>query len=274
MNEPPVLPCALSVAGSDSGGGAGVQADLRTFAALRVFGTSAITAVTAQNTRGVTSFAAIAPELVRAQIESVLADLPVRAVKTGMLANAEVVHAVTAALADVELPLVVDPVLVATSGDKLLDEAGERALRETLVPRATVVTPNLPEAAALTGLPVTSVEQQHAAARALVAAGARAALVKGGHAAGDPVDVFFDGTELVELRAPRIETTSTHGTGCTLSAAIAAELARGASLLAAARAAHAYLHEAIKQAPGLGGGHGPVHHMHPWYPVGRGEERG
>lgn len=263
------MPCVLTIAGSDSGGGAGAQADLKTFAALETYGASALTAVTAQNTREVASFAVLSPALVRAQIVTVMDDLPIAAVKTGMLGDAAtaaaVTEALTAAFAERPLPLVVDPVMVATSGDRLLDDEGEAVVRERLLPLATLVTPNLPEAAVLIGAEVRSLREQRHAARELVALGAGAALVKGGHRAGDPVDVFFDGEEMVEIVAPRIETTHTHGTGCTLSAAIAARLARGDALVDAVRLAHAYLHEAIVQAPGLGGGHGPVHHMHPWY---------
>jgi hydroxymethylpyrimidine/phosphomethylpyrimidine kinase len=266
MKPPPAkLPCALTIAGSDSGGGAGIQADLKTMAALGVFGTTALTAVTAQNTRGVRSFLALPAGLVLEQARAVLSDLPVAAIKTGMLANGEIVRAVRELLDEAALPVVVDPVLVATSGDKLLDEEGEGCVRALLLPAATLVTPNLPEAAVLTGLVVRTLAEQREAARALVALGAKAALVKGGHAEGDPVDVLYDGVAFLELRAPRQQTTSTHGTGCTYAAAITALLARGFSLAEAVRTAHAYLQEAIRQAPGLGHGHGPVHHLHPYY---------
>ncbi len=268
--EDRALPCALTIAGSDSGGGAGIQADLKTFSALGVFGTSAITAVTAQNTLGVTSWRALPAPFVAEQMRAVLSDLPIRALKTGMLGTANVIRAVAKELErSPELPLVVDPVVVATSGDPLLAKDAERALVQHLVTRATLVTPNLPEAALLLGRPVRNVDEQHGAAAAFVDLGARAALVKGGHAEGDPTDVLCferDGQRtFLELRAARIDTTSTHGTGCTLSAAIASFLARGFRVDEACRRAHAYVHEAIAQAPGLGGGHGPVHHFHPFY---------
>lgn len=260
------LPCALTIAGSDSGGGAGVQADLRTFAALGVFGTSALTAVTAQSTRGVTDYDEVRPALVRGQIEAVLDDLPVAFAKTGMLASAPVIEAVVEALSDRPVSLVIDPVMVAKGGASLLAPEAVQALKTLLLPRALLVTPNLPEAAALTGRPIESVEEQEAAAFALVEMGAKAALVKGGHAAGDPTDVLVEGGRARHLSAPRVETRHTHGTGCTYSAAITALLARGRSLEDAVGEAHAYLQRAIVEAPGLGAGHGPLHHMHPWYP--------
>jgi hydroxymethylpyrimidine/phosphomethylpyrimidine kinase len=261
------LPCALTIAGSDSGGGAGIQADLKTFAALEVYGTSALTAGTAQNTRGVMAVESVSAELVAKQIDVVLDDLPVSCAKTGMLASAPIIDAVVGALERRDLTLVVDPVMVATSGDALLEPSAEHALREGLLPRAALVTPNLPEAARLCGRPVTTLAEQREAAQALVKLGAGAALVKGGHAEGDPVDVLFDGERLLELSLPRLETTSTHGTGCTYAAAITAFLARGEALPSAVQRAHAYVHAAIASAPGLGSGHGPVHHMHPWYPA-------
>jgi hydroxymethylpyrimidine/phosphomethylpyrimidine kinase len=275
MNQARVaLPCALTVAGSDSGGGAGLQADLRTLAALEVYGTSAVTAVTAQNTRGVNAFEAVSPALVKGQIEAVLDDLPIVAAKTGMLANAEVTLAVAEALGGRDLPLVVDPVLVATSGDRLLDEGGMRAVKERLIPLAHVVTPNLPEASWLCGFEVETLDDQLRAGEALCALGARSALVKGGHADGDPTDVLVHDKGFALLTSTRIETTSTHGTGCTLSAAIVAGLAHGKALLPAVRDAHAYLRAAILDAPGLGGGRGPVHHMHPHYPATRARSQG
>jgi len=255
---------ALTIAGSDSSGGAGIQADLRTFAAHGVHGASAITAVTAQNTVAVIDYVALEPRMVVAQIEAVAADMPVAAVKTGMLASRPIVEAVAEAVARLRLPhLVVDPVMVAKSGDRLLDPAAESAYRERLFPLAEVVTPNLAEAEALLARPVRSVEAMARAARDLHALGPRAVLVKGGHLEGDPVDVFFDGRHPEELRAPRIETRNTHGTGCTLSAAIAARLALGAETLEAVRGAKAYLTEALRGAYSLGRGAGPVDHLHP-----------
>jgi hydroxymethylpyrimidine/phosphomethylpyrimidine kinase len=255
---------ALTIAGSDSGGGAGIQADLRTFAAHGLHGASAITAVTAQNTVAVVDYVALEPRMVVAQIEAVASDIPVAAVKTGMLANRPIVEAVAEAVARLRLPhLVVDPVMVAKSGDRLLDAAAEAAYRDRLFPLAEVVTPNLAEAETLLRRPVRSEEAMGQAARDLHALGPRAVLVKGGHLPGDPVDVFFDGRRTEQLRAPRITTRNTHGTGCTLSAAIAARLALGAETLEAVRGAKAYLTEALRGAYTLGRGAGPVDHLHP-----------
>ena len=255
---------ALTIAGSDSGGGAGIQADLRTFAAHGLHGACAITAVTAQNTVAVVDYVALDPRMVVAQIDAVASDIPLAAVKTGMLANRAIVEAVADALARLRLPhLVVDPVMVAKSGDRLLDPAAEAAYRERLFPLAEVVTPNLAEAEALLGRPVRGLEAMAAAARDLHAQGPRVVVVKGGHLEGDPVDVFFDGRRMERLAAPRIATRNTHGTGCTLSAAIAARLALGHELLEAVRGAKAYLTEALRGAYALGRGAGPVDHLHP-----------
>ena len=254
----------LTVAGSDSGGGAGIQADLRTFAAHGVHGTSAITAVTAQNSVAVLDWVALEPRMVVAQMEAVASDMNVAAVKTGMLATAAIVSAVAEAIERLALPLVVvDPVMVAKSGDRLLDRDAETAYREQLLPLATVVTPNLPEAEALLGHRVRTLDEMREAARALRAMGPRAVVVKGGHLEGDAVDVFWDGARLEDLPAPRIATSNTHGTGCTYSAAIAARLALGEPLLDAVRGAKAYLTEAIRRSYSVGRGHGPVDHMHP-----------
>lgn len=253
---------ALTIAGSDSGGGAGIQADLKTFAAHGVFGTSAITAITAQNTLGVLAVHALPPELVAAQIDAVTSDLPPRAIKIGMLANAAIATAVAARLrAFATAPVVLDTVMVAKGGASLLDADAIEAIRRELIPIAAVVTPNVPEAEALTGLSIRSVAGLRDAAARLVAAGARAAVVKGGHLDGPAVDVFFDGQTFTELLAERINTRHTHGTGCTFSAAIAARLARGDDLLTAVRGAKDYITRAIAQAPQLGGGHGPVEHF-------------
>jgi hydroxymethylpyrimidine/phosphomethylpyrimidine kinase len=255
---------ALTIAGSDSGGGAGIQADLRTFAAHGLHGASAITAVTAQNTVAVVDYMALEPRMVVAQIDAVASDMTVSAVKTGMLASRAIVEAVAEALARLRLPhLVVDPVMVAKSGDRLLDAEAEAAYLERLFPLAEIVTPNLAEAEALLRRPVRSVEAMDGAARDLHALGPRAVLVKGGHLEGDPVDVLFDGERIEELKAPRIATRNTHGTGCTLSAAIAARLALGLELGEAVRGAKAYLTEALRGAYALGRGAGPVDHLHP-----------
>ena len=254
----------LTIAGSDSGGGAGIQADLRTFAAHGVHGASAITAVTAQNSVAVLDWVALEPRMVVRQIEAVATDMPVAAAKTGMLATAAIVSAVAEAVERFGIPLlVVDPVMVAKSGDRLLDPDAERAYRERLLPRAAVLTPNLPEAEALLGRPVRDLAAMREAARALQAMGPGAVVVKGGHLEGEPVDVFFDGARLVELPAPRIATPNTHGTGCTYSAAIAARLALGEPVLEAVRGAKAYLTEAIRRSYAVGHGHGPVDHLHP-----------
>ena len=254
----------LTIAGSDSGGGAGIQADLRTFAAHDVHGTCAITAVTAQNSVTVTDYLALEPRMVAAQIETVAEDMPVSAVKTGMLANRGIIEVVAETLGRAGLrQLVVDPVMVAKSGDRLLDPAAEQAYVERLFPLATLLTPNLPEAEALIGKSVRTLEAMHQAARELRARGVGAVLVKGGHLEGAPVDVFFDGEVLEELPGTRIETKNTHGTGCTYSAAIAARLALGEPLLEAVRGAKAYLTEAIRRSYSVGKGHGPVDHLHP-----------
>lgn len=257
---------ALTIAGSDSGGGAGIQADLKTFSALGVFGTSAITAITAQNTLGVTAVFEVPPEIVAAQIDAVLTDIGADAVKTGMIANSEIIRVVAAKVREYGIStLVVDPVMVATSGDRLLREDAVEALRTALLPLATVVTPNLPEAEVLIGQEVSSLEQMREAARVIVGLGARSAVVKGGHLAGDAVDVFYDGSSFTELPARRIDTTSTHGTGCTLASAIAALLARGEPLESAIGGAKVYLTAAIERSFPLGRGHGPVHHFHRWW---------
>ncbi|BDG01029.1 bifunctional hydroxymethylpyrimidine kinase/phosphomethylpyrimidine kinase [Anaeromyxobacter oryzae] len=260
---------ALTIAGSDSGGGAGIQADLRTFAAHRLHGTSAITAVTAQNSVGVSAWVALEARMVVAQIEAVATDMPVAATKTGMLANAEIISAVADAAGRLPLgPLVVDPVMVAKSGDRLLDAAAERAYVERLFPRAALVTPNLFEAEALLGRPVRDLAAMREAARELARSGARAVLVKGGALAGDAVDVLFDGERLVEIPGPRVDTRNVHGTGCTLSAAICARLARGEGLVDAVRGAKAYLVEALRRSYAVGRGRGPVDHLHPLFPEG------
>lgn len=249
---------ALTIAGSDSGGGAGIQADLKTFQRFGVFGTSVVTAVTAQNTREVRAVHPVPPEIVRAQLEALAADLPAHACKTGMLASAELVRTV-AALLTPGIPYVCDPVMVATSGDRLLDRAAEGVIAGELVPRATLVTPNLEEASILAGFPVRDPATMDQAGRALLDRGAGAALIKGGHLSGDLlVDVLVtrDGSRRFEHR--RIDTSSTHGTGCTLSAAITAGLALGQPLETAVEEALEYVRRAIASAPGLGGGHGPL----------------
>jgi hydroxymethylpyrimidine/phosphomethylpyrimidine kinase len=261
-------PVALTVAGSDSSGGAGIQADLKTFAALGVYGASAITALTAQNTREVRSVEVTRASFVVEQVQAVLDDLDVGAVKTGMLATAEIVGAVADLAAGGRLPhLVVDPVMVASSGDRLLAPGAERRYLEDLLPQAFLATPNLREAEVLLGTSIGSLAEQHAAARALGALGCRAVVVKGGHpvagAEDEAVDVVWDGSTTYELRAARVHTANNHGTGCTFSAAAAAALARGADLRGALETAKAYVSRAVAggSAWRLGGGHGPLDHF-------------
>jgi hydroxymethylpyrimidine/phosphomethylpyrimidine kinase len=257
------VPAALTIAGSDSGAGAGIQADLKAFAALGVYGTSAITAVTAQNTRGVDSVVALSPEIVTAQIRSVMVDIQPGAAKTGMLANAEIVRAIAAVLDEYpDLPLVIDPVTHAKSGDALLAEEAVSVLRDLLVPRCAVVTPNLPEAAALVGFPVESEAEMLEAGLALLDAGAAAVVVKGGHRPDTADDLYLDRETVEWLRSDRIATRCTHGTGCTLSAAIAAGLAKGLAIFEAVRAAKTYLTEAMRAGYEVGDGHSPVNHFH------------
>jgi hydroxymethylpyrimidine/phosphomethylpyrimidine kinase len=254
---------ALTIAGSDSGGGAGIQADLKTFAAHGVYGTSAITALTAQNTLGVTGVHAVPAEFVTAQIEAVAEDLGCHAVKTGMLASAAIVEAVAAAIEELELPnLVVDPVMVAKGGDRLLDQDAVYALRTTLLRLARLVTPNIPEAEVLAEMPIRSLADMREAARRIKKFGSAAVLVKGGHLAGDTItDLLLDGADTIEISGPRIAGRHTHGTGCTLAAAIAARLARGDMLAAAARAAREYVAGAMRHGIDLGAGHQPLNHF-------------
>ena len=263
-------PSALTIAGSDSGGGAGIQADLKTFSARGVFGTSAITAITAQNTRGVFAVEAVSPVLVAAQIDAVLTDIPPRAIKIGMLASPEIIDAVATALDGYDGPVVLDPVMVAKSGDALLAQEAEAVLAERLLPRADVLTPNLPEAARLLGrAEARDAAEAEAQGRALLDLGARAVVMKGGHAEGPRcTDILVTRFGVVAMPQPRLATHNTHGTGCTFSSAIAAELAKGAEVEAAVRAAQAWLHDAIAAADGLGigRGHGPVHHFHGIWP--------
>ena len=258
----------MTIAGSDSSAGAGIQADLKTFAALGVYGTCAITAITAQNTKGVTGITEVSPEMVAAQIDAIVSDIRPDAVKTGMLASAAIIEVVAAGIRKHSLTkVVVDPVMVAKSGDTLLQQDAVGALRLLLLPLATVVTPNLPEAETLVGRPLKGDEDLREAARELVAGGARAVVIKGGHRPdrAQAVDLFYDGKSFHEFAAPWVETTSTHGTGCTFSSAIAAFLARGYEPKEAVQEAKAYLTEALKHAYPIGGGHGPVHHFYKWW---------
>jgi hydroxymethylpyrimidine/phosphomethylpyrimidine kinase len=254
---------ALTIAGSDSGGGAGIQADLKTFAAHGVYGTSAITALTAQNTLGVTDIHVVAAEFVTAQIEAVVADIGCDAVKTGMLATSAIVEAAAASIEALELPnLVVDPVMVAKGGDRLLDADAVHALRATLLGLARVVTPNVPEAEVLSGIQVRSIADMRAAARKILRFGPAAVIVTGGHLDGSIVtDVLADGTNEIDLTGPRVHGPHTHGTGCTFAAALAARLALGDALADAARGAKAYVVGAMEHGVDVGGGHQPLDHF-------------
>jgi hydroxymethylpyrimidine/phosphomethylpyrimidine kinase len=257
-----ITPVALTIAGSDSGGGAGIQADLKTFAAFSVFGTSALTALTAQNTRGVTAIANVEPAFVAAQIDAVAADFSIAAAKTGMLSRAAIIEVVADRIRAHKIAnLVVDPVMAAASGDVLLEPDAIAMMRDMMLPLAALVTPNLHEAELLTGLKVRNIEEMAAAARAIVQSGARAALVKGGALAGDAIDLLFDGGAIREYRAPRITIGRAHGAGCTLSAAIAAGLARGEPLEDAIELAKQYVTRALETAPQLGDGARPLNHL-------------
>jgi len=261
MDNPP--PVALTIAGSDSGGGAGIQADLKTFHAFGVFGCSALTAVTAQNTTEVAAVHTLPEEIVREQIRAVATDIPPDAVKTGMLASAALVECVAHAIDEHRLPnYVLDPVMISTSGQRLLDNEAEDTIRRRLVPLAAVVTPNLHEAHILTGLPVETPSDLADAARAILDLGARAALVKGGHFAGDEVvDLLLTEEGEHVWSRPRLYTSAGHGTGCTLSAALTAGLAAGRPLTDAADAAVDFVARALASAPGLGAGRGPINHF-------------
>ena len=261
--DEPRRPRALTIAGSDSGGGAGIQADLKTFSAFGVYGTSAITAITAQNTLGVRAIHEVPPDVVAAQIDAVLEDIGADAAKTGMLSSAPIIEAVADRLrAHSIAALVVDPVMVAKSGDALLRPEAVQALLELILPLAAVVTPNAPEASVLSGIEVRDAQSAREAARRIHDLGPSVVIVKGGHLDGERSDdLLFDGRSFEVLSGRRIDTPHTHGTGCTFSAAIAACLARGMAPLEAAREARAFLQGAIEHAEPLGGGHGPVNHL-------------
>ena len=253
---------ALTIAGSDSGGGAGIQADLKTFAAHGVFGTSALTAITAQNTLGVLAWEAVSTPLVVQQIEAVLGDIGADAIKIGMLGNAAIVSAVARTLrTQAKCPIVVDPVMIAKGGDRLLEAGAVVALRSELLPMAQIVTPNIPEAEVLAEMSIRSLDDMLLAGDRIRQLGPRVVLVKGGHAQGsESIDIASTESGSIEIRGPRLPGRHTHGTGCTLSSAIAANLAKGMDDKAAIRAAREYLEGAIRHAPQLGGGHGPLNH--------------
>jgi hydroxymethylpyrimidine/phosphomethylpyrimidine kinase len=265
-----MTPIAVTIAGSDSGGGAGIQADLKTFSALGVYGASVITALTAQNTKGVTGIHDAPPEFITAQIDAVYSDLNVSATKIGMLSHPATIAAVAAGLdRHGQTKVVLDPVMVATSGDKLLRPEAVESLRRLLIPKAMVITPNLPEAAALLDSPIARGEAaMREQAQRLLSLGAKAVLIKGGHDDGaESVDLLVEPNSVTRLAAGRVPTKNTHGTGCTLSSAVAAGLAKGLPLADAVRAAKDYVTAAIGAADRLaiGAGHGPVHHFHRWW---------
>ena len=260
------VPKAMTIAGSDSGGGAGIQADLKTFAALGVYGSSTLTAITAQNTVGVTMVHEIPIDIIVAQIDAVLSDIGADAVKTGMLASSAIVETVAEEMERHQVSrLVVDPVMVAKSGDRLLQEDAVEALRTRLIPLAAVVTPNIPEAEALTGLKIETDEDVRRAAEAIIQLGARAVVVKGGHREGPATDLFYDGVRFQEFSAPRIDTVNTHGTGCTFASAVAAGLAKGLEVVESVQLAKDYVTEAIRRSFPVGRGHGPLHHFYKWW---------
>jgi hydroxymethylpyrimidine/phosphomethylpyrimidine kinase len=254
---------ALTIAGSDSSGGAGIQADLKTFAAHHVYGLSVITAVTAQNTMGVTAVETLPADFVTAQLEAVVSDIGVHAAKTGMLANAAIVEAVAAAVEALEIPwLVVDPVMIAKSGDRLVDDEAIAVMKSELLPRAFLVTPNIPEAEALSGIAIADGDGRREAARRIGGMGAASVLIKGGHfPSAGIVDLLFDGRNFLEFPAERVAGRSTHGTGCTFAAALTAHLALGHTLVEAIPQAQSYIANAIRHAPDLGRGHGPMEHF-------------
>ncbi len=253
----------MTIAGSDSGGGAGIQADLKTFSALGVYGASTLTAITAQNTVAVTAVHELPTDIIAAQIEAVVTDIGVDAVKTGMLSSPAIVETVALELRRHGIEnLVVDPVMVAKSGDPLLRQEAVESLKTLLVPLASLVTPNIPEAETLTEMKIETGEDAREAARRIVALGARAVVVKGGHLSGPATDLLYDGSEFTEFTSERFDTVNTHGTGCTFASATAAGLAQGKSALDAVAQAKEFVTEAIRNSYPLGRGHGPVHHFY------------
>ncbi|HUB78793.1 MAG TPA: bifunctional hydroxymethylpyrimidine kinase/phosphomethylpyrimidine kinase [Bryobacteraceae bacterium] len=254
------LPVALTIAGSDPSGGAGIQADLKTFHQFGAYGEAAITLLTVQNSVRVSRVEVLSARLVEQQIAAVIEDIPPAAAKTGALGSAEIVETVSRMAADFAFPLVVDPVMLSSHGRELLPGPAVRALRELLLPHAALAMPNVPEAEALTGIEIRSIDDVRHAACVIRSMGARAVLIKGGHLDSDPIDVLFDGVEYRDFPAPRIDTRHTHGTGCTYSAAITASLAAGCGLVESVARAKHFIHEAIRCNPGLGHGCGPVNH--------------
>ncbi len=273
VHHPPALsavrpPVVMTIAGSDSGGGAGIQADLKTLSALGVYGASALTAITAQNTLGVAAVHEIPTDIITAQIDAVITDIGADAVKTGMLSSPQIVAAVAAAVRRHRVAnLVVDPVMVAKSGDRLLRQEAVATIRNDLIPLAAVVTPNIPEAQDLTGLSISTDDDARRAALAIVSMGAQSVVIKGGHRDGPPTDILYDGSQFLEFTAQRIPSTNTHGTGCTFASAVAAGLAHGLTTPAAVQQAKDYVTAAIRSAFPIGRGHGPLHHFHAFWPA-------
>jgi hydroxymethylpyrimidine/phosphomethylpyrimidine kinase len=257
---------ALTIAGSDSGAGAGIQADLKTFAAIGVYGTSVITAITAQNTVGVMKIVELSAEIVAAQIDAIIEDIGAHALKTGMLSNSVIIETVAGKIREHALKnFVMDPVMVAKSGDLLLRADAIDSLRSRLMTLSAIVTPNLPEAEELTGMKLRRAKDLEMAAQKIVDMGAKSVVIKGGHRRGPAIDLFFDGKKFRELRSPRIRTRHTHGTGCTFSAAIVAYLAKGEDIENAVVLAKKFITQAIRQGFAVGSGHSPVHHFHAWW---------
>ena len=257
---------AMSIAGSDSGGGAGIQADLKTFAAFGVYGTSALTAITAQNTLGVMAVHNIPMDIIEAQIDAIVSDIGVDAVKTGMLANSGIIELVAKKAKEHKFHnLVVDPVMVAKGGDRLLEESAIDSMRKVLIPNSTIITPNIPEASALLNKEIDTIEDAREAAVAIVGMGAGSVIVKGGHLSGDAIDIFYDGNQFLELYAERINTKNTHGTGCTFASAITAGLALGKSIEQAVGDAKTYVTQAIRLSLSIGHGHGPLNHFYKYW---------
>jgi hydroxymethylpyrimidine/phosphomethylpyrimidine kinase len=254
-------PVALTIAGSDPSGGAGIQGDLKTFHQFGVYGEAVITLITVQNTRSVTRVETLPADLIVQQIEAVIADIPPAAAKTGALGNEEIVEAVAELAASFQFPLIVDPVMISRHGARLISTAAERLLKDKLLPHASLVTPNIPEAEALTGMSIGTEEKMIEAAQRILDFGCEAVLIKGGHRAGDAIDVFVTTSNVERLPGARVHSPHTHGTGCTYSAAIAAGLANGETLIHAIRTSKAFIQAAIETAPGLGHGCGPVNHF-------------
>ncbi len=276
------IAAAMTIAGSDSGAGAGAQADLKTFAALNVYGTSVLTAITAQNTVAVTAVQELPTDVIEAQIEAVISDIGTDSVKTGMLSSSVIIRCVTSYLKSSmskypEMPglqrLVVDPVMVAKSGDALLQEEAVGALREMLVPLAAVVTPNIPEAETLTGMTITSDDDVRKSAQMIVGMGAASVVIKGGHREGPATDVYYDGSSFREFTSPRFDTVNTHGTGCTFASAVAAGLAKGLKTEDAVGQAKEFVSEAIRSSFPVGHGHGPLNHFYKFWPKDLGQAK-